>query len=42
MRLIGSAYDADNDAAYAMSVDSWISAFDAVMHLNTVTAARLL
>jgi erythromycin esterase len=42
MRLIGSAYDADNDAAYAMSVDSWISAFDAIMHLNMTTPTRLL
>jgi erythromycin esterase len=42
MRLIGSAYDADNDAAYAMSVDSWISAFDAIMHLDTTTPTHLL
>jgi hypothetical protein len=42
MRLIGSAYDADNDAAYAMSVDSWSNAFDAILHLNTVTPTRLL
>jgi erythromycin esterase len=42
MRLIGSAYHASNDAAYAMSVDSWISAFDAIMHLNTTTPTRLL
>ncbi len=42
MRLIGSAYDSSRDSAYAMSVESWISAFDAVMHLNRTTATHLL
>jgi erythromycin esterase len=42
MRLIGSAYDATNDAAYAMSVESWITAFDAILHLNRTTPTRLL
>ncbi|MEU6076065.1 erythromycin esterase family protein [Micromonospora sp. NPDC047074] len=42
MRLIGSAYNSGNDSAYAMSVESWISAFDAILHLDTTTPVRLL
>lgn len=42
MRLIGSAYDASNDLAYAMSVDSRSSAFDRVVHLQSTAATRLL
>lgn len=42
MRLIGSAYNASNDSAYAMSVESWIKAFDAILHVNTTTPTRLL
>lgn len=42
MRLIGSAYNASNDSAYAMSIESWIRAFDAILHLNTTTPTRLL
>jgi hypothetical protein len=42
MRLIGTAYDANNDSAYAMSVHSWTSAFDGILHLNRTTATRLL
>jgi erythromycin esterase len=42
MRLIGSAYDANNDSAYAMSVESWVTAFDAILHLTSTTPTRLL
>lgn len=42
MRLIGSAYDVAADARYAMTVDSWSRAFDAVVHVRTTSAARLL
>jgi erythromycin esterase len=41
-RLIGSAYDANNDSAYAMSVPSWTGAFDTILHLNRTTPTRLL
>jgi hypothetical protein len=42
MRLIGTAYHAGNDSAYAMSVESWTSAFDAILHLRQTTAIHLL
>ena len=42
MRIIGSAYDPANDADYAITVDSWRGAFDAILHLDHVTPSRLL
>jgi erythromycin esterase len=42
MRLIGSAYNANNDSAYAMSVESWISGFDGILHLDRTTPTRPL
>jgi erythromycin esterase len=34
MRIIGSAYFPANDANYAITVDSWRGAFDAILHLD--------
>jgi erythromycin esterase len=42
MRIIGSAYLPANDANYAITVDSWRGAFDAILHLDRVTPSRLL
>lgn len=42
MRIIGSAYVAGNDANYSQSLDSWRAGFDAILHVNHVTASRLL
>jgi hypothetical protein len=42
MRIIGSAYDPANDADYAITVDPWRGAFDAILHLDHVTPSRLL
>lgn len=42
MRLIGSAYDAAADDQYAMTVDSWSAAFDAVVPVRSTSAARML
>jgi erythromycin esterase len=41
-RLIASRYHADNDATYAMSIDSLRGGFDAILHVNKTTAARPL
>lgn len=38
----GAAYEAANDAAYHIGVDSWRAAFDAILHLHTTTPSRLL
>jgi erythromycin esterase len=42
MRIIGSAYRPANDADYAITVDAWGDAFDAILHLDRVTPSRLL
>jgi erythromycin esterase-like protein len=42
MRIIGSAYYPANDVKYAITVDPWGGAFDAILHLNQVTPSRLL
>jgi erythromycin esterase len=42
MRIIGSAYYPANDANYAITVDPWRGAFDAILHLDRVTPSRLL
>jgi erythromycin esterase len=42
MRIVGSAYDPANDADYAITVDPWGGAFDAILHLDRVTPSRLL
>jgi erythromycin esterase len=42
MRIVGSAYFPANDANYAITVDSWRGAFDAILHLDRVSASRLL
>lgn len=38
----GAAYDAGNDAAHHIGVDSYRDGFDAVLHTMTVTPSRLL
>jgi erythromycin esterase len=42
MRLIGSAYAAERDGDYAMTLPSFAGAFRAVLHVRSVTATRLL
>jgi hypothetical protein len=42
MRIIESAYYPANDVKYAITVDPWGGAFDAILHLNQVTPSRLL
>jgi erythromycin esterase len=42
MRIIASAYLPANDANYAITVDPWRGAFDAILHLDRVTPSRLL
>ena len=42
MRIIGSAYHPDRDTDYAITVDPWGGAFDAILHLGRVTPSRLL
>lgn len=42
MRVIGSAYVPANDANYAITVDPWRGAFDAILHLDEASASRLL
>jgi erythromycin esterase len=42
MRIIGSAYHPANDANYAITVDPWRGAFDAILHLDRITPSRLL
>lgn len=42
VRVIGSAYVPANDANYAITVDPWLGAFDAILHLDEVSASRLL
>ena len=42
MRIIGSAYYPANDADYAITVGSLRGAFDAILHLHTVTPSRML
>jgi erythromycin esterase len=42
VRVIGSAYLPANDANYAITVDPWRGAFDAFLHLDEVSASRLL
>jgi erythromycin esterase len=42
MGIVASAYVPANDASYAITVDPWSGAFDAIMHLDQVTPSRLL
>jgi erythromycin esterase len=42
MRIVASAYVPANDADYAITVDPWRGAFDAILHLDQVTPSRLL
>lgn len=42
VRVIGSAYVPANDANYAITVDPWRGAFDAILHLDEVSASRPL
>lgn len=42
MRIVASAYKPENDADYAIAVDSWHGAFDAILHVGRVAPSRLL
>ncbi len=42
MRIVASAYLPANDADYAITVDPWRGAFDAILHLDQVRPSRLL
>lgn len=42
MRLIGSTYDVNEDAHFAMTIGSFRSGFDAVFHIGRTTPTRLL